>query len=577
MGVNSDISRSLKLTTMCPLDPNFIFMTFDQMKDLGDDNEYAFTYYDGMVSRCLEDRKSYEWKEVQYGEIGLITGGFTYPPQTIVAGKDYSGKIYNFVPYVSGDFSNELFYIEPSVNLEIRNSSNNIIEAIHLGNFDIGNGIEDVALIKHIFAAQSGYDMNAPENVGNEIVLFNASNNKFLGQFKLTDTVYSGYQVATIIQKGDWTPPGVFNTQEIIIHVLNESNYSIERSGTNIILKKGNLQVGFFDFGPLLGGAVGATIVSGVLNPLTGFVTFTMSDASSFDVDFSAAIFADDYLTRTGVTSVKSNDIYQNLFVAKAMNASFGKGFYSEDLTTNYNAGNFASFPYPGSRDFVMCKYDSQLYVMIRKDITVGKRVFLDPNNVIGLSFFIYRDNTQKSMRKIAYMKILTRKTLLQNLSSGWYAFPVWEECGANMPLASTAIPFNETGFYNGLNESQAYCLVTGIYREKLPLRKTVTAPYTIVEEDNGLVLFINGSGILTVPQLPYGFACGIVQNSVNSSNISISQGAGVSIKIPSGKSSSLNGQYYNAYIMADEEYSNTGIIAQLSSSFILMGDLKDV
>lgn len=569
-----DISKSLRVAGMFPLDDKTIIVKLDDLKDLGTASSKAFTYYDGLRVFCLENRQEYEWKELAFGDTGLIPQSYSYPPSIEVNGVDYSGKVYNFVPVKSNSTGTNLVYYEPSVNVEFKEEQT-LVEAMYFGRLDIGGGVEDVALVSTSFASQSNFDLLNGINVGAEIKMFNYSNGKYLGHFTISNTTFSGYRVLTIIEKGEWAPIGTYPIQEILISVLKEAPYSISLSANSLIMKKGNTQINTVDLSGLVA-VGGASITNAVFDDNTGLVTFTLSDASTFQLDLSALLVAETTLKRSSLLSPNGNTIYENLFVTKATQASFGKGFYAADLNTNYNAGNFLGFPYPSSRDYLMVKYESNFYMLVRKAIAVGKRVFSEPNNVLAFSFFKYSNNTDKSMIKVAYPKILTRKTSLTGLSADWWAFPLWNEAGNILPQSVFTAPLDEGTFITGTNESEAYPLVNFLYKESLPLRKTVTAPYTIKEEDHGLVLFILGSGNVTVPKLAYGFECGLIQGSSSSNEITIIAGTGVSIVKSESRSSVLLGQYLSAYLFANEDYTHTGFINnRFADKFVLMGDLK--
>ena len=570
-----DISKSLNTATMIPLDAKSLVQTKADLIDLGTDNYKAFTYYDGLKIYCIEDRIVYEWKEVTYGETGLIPSGFPYPPNTIVEEIDYSGKTYNFVPAGEAFSGSVMAYLEPSVNLEFKEEETPI-EAMYFGTNDIGGGVEDVALVNSAFVSQSNFELLDGINIGAEIKIYNQTNNTYIGHFVITATVWSSFRKLDIIEKGTWTPLGDYNVQELLITVLQESPYSIELlGGDDIVLKKGTTVINTIDLGPLLS-ITGATITGGTLDSGTGIVTFTTNEPGSFDVDLSALLVADTVVNRDSLLSPNGATVYENLFVTKTMNAFFGQGFYSADLTTNYNTGNFASFPYPSARDYIICKYLNYYYLLIRKDVT-GNRMFNEPNNVLGFSFFEFNDNAEKSMQKISYFKILTTKHALVGLNVEWNAFPITNEVGTNFPLVESDTPFDEVGLIEG-NWPNAYPLITMLYKEALPLKKQVTAPYTIIEEDNGRILHIGGTGIITVPQLSYGFECGFVQSSIDVNSISIVAGSGVSIDKPSTKEHILLGQWHSAYLHSNQEHSFNGLIGTAKAeNFVLLGDLKDI
>lgn len=578
MSKTSDISASLRVVTQAPLDSKLIFNTLNELTDLGDQNNLAFTYYEGMNVYCIETKTFYSWREINYGENGIIPGAFSYPPKSESNGIDYSGRVFNFVISSKQDDLLNLFYLEPSVNIEIRNDITNIEQAFHFGNFDIGFGNQDYALVKKTFVPQSGYNLFSQKNRGDEIKIYNATNKKYLGHFKVTTSEYNQeYVLLDIIEKGDWTPEGtMFPTQKIVINILKETNYSIELMGSLLTIYRGSAAVGNVDFQGLFAGGGGGAPTSAVLNPETGIVTFTFSNNTSFDTDFSALLNADDHVKRSGNIASKGKDIYENLFVLKSGSGSYGKGYYAADLTTNYTSTSIQGFPYPSARDYVVFLYLGVKYLMVKKNIYGLRRLFLNPNSVLGFTFYKYKSNTEKSMKFLAYFKILSRKANIVNLNTNYYAFPIHGSLNTTLPFPISTPPFDEKAIKQGLNEAQAYCLVSQITEEKLPLKKRVTAPYTIKEEDNGRVLHINGSGSVTVPKLNYGFECGLIQASSDSNSISIAPGSGVQILKPSSKTRVLRGQYHTAYIMANEEYNDSTTIPLKTSAFLLLGDLKD-
>lgn len=573
--MKEDITKSLNVATMLPLDYKGIVQTLAELMDLGTDSAKAFWYYDGLRVFCVEDRNIYEWKEVQYGEVGLIPSSYAYPPNTIVEDIDYSGKTFNFV-IVSNESgagaSSNLFYLEPSVNIEYKENQTPG-EALYFGRLDIGSGEEDVALLSTAFASQSNFDILNGSNIGAEIKLYNLTNNKYLGHFTVAVTLFGSYRVLTIIEKGDWDPLGDYNIQEVLINVVAPSPYSIALVGNVVQLKKGTIVIGSIDLGPIITTSA-TTITSGVL--VGGIVTFTLSDASTFDVDFSALLTAETVVKRGSVLSPNGAAVYENLFVNKVVNASFGTGFYAADLTTNYNSGNFVGFPYPSARDYVVCRYESQYYLLIKKSVT-GARMFNEPNNVLGMSFFKYNNGTEKNMHKVAYFKILTRKAPLANINSSWYAYPITSEIGTNFPQATLSGTPDETYLLTGTNEANAYPIISLLYKETLPLKKSVVAPYTLTENDNGRVLFVTGVGDITVPQLSFGFECGFVQATSDTNEIQIVAGSGVNINKPSDKTDTINGQWYSVYLIANEEYTFNGLIGTRKGlEYTLLGDLKD-
>lgn len=568
MSIANDISKSLRVSTMLPLDLKSKFLTLDEMKDLGEDFNAAYVYYDGMPAFCAEDRNTYEWKEVQFGEKGLLTPGFTYPPGLEIGGVDYGAKTFNFVLKGSSSQTSSLMYIEPSVNVQISNTDAPT-GAMFFGKakLDLFN-FEDAALISNNFASQSNYDILDNANISDEIKIYNNSNSSYLGHFKLTDQELDGYRILEIIEKGDWDAEAVYPVQQIVINVVRETFYELLQVATKIELFRGNQKISSIDIAALLDNT-GASITGGVLNEETYNVIFTLSNAATISVDFSAAFNALDQLDANASASVASKIIYENLFVAKAGFQIMSGGFYAADIITNYNSTSIGGFPYPTNRSFVIMKYGSKLYFLIKK-VNFYTKFFREPNQVLGMSWFTFSANG-KSMKKLAYFKILTRSLPLAGLNSAWEAFEIWEN--NNMPGGFPTNSFNETAIVNGTNIAAANCFMNLVYMSEQPLMKRVDLPYTIKDIDHNLILQVHGTGNLIVPKLMRGFDCGLIKISA-SGNVNIVEST-TSISTPPSKLKRISLQYGSAMLTARNYVVSNS--PGTTSYFIVMGDLDNV
>ncbi len=106
----------LRVQTQIPLNVKEYTESEESLKNLGINNNLAFTYEKGLIIYCIEEGTRWEWREVQEMDPpGLIPTNFTYPDNIIVHGIDYSNKIYNF-------FSTMIFIELPP--LEIKNEGN---------------------------------------------------------------------------------------------------------------------------------------------------------------------------------------------------------------------------------------------------------------------------------------------------------------------------------------------------------------------------------------------------------------------------------------------------------------------
>lgn len=93
-----NIPLGIKTTTQIPLNIKEFAGSEALLKDLGLDNNLAFTYHKDLEVTCLAEGTKWIWREVQLGEenTGLLDTDFTYPPDLIAFGVDYSNKKYNF-------------------------------------------------------------------------------------------------------------------------------------------------------------------------------------------------------------------------------------------------------------------------------------------------------------------------------------------------------------------------------------------------------------------------------------------------------------------------------------------------
>lgn len=92
---NNDVQTGLRVVSQIPLDEKTHFLSEEDLKNLGINNNLAFTYYEGMQVYCVAEKTRYIWEE---SPTGLLPVSFTYPNNLIVNGVDYSNKVYNFVP-----------------------------------------------------------------------------------------------------------------------------------------------------------------------------------------------------------------------------------------------------------------------------------------------------------------------------------------------------------------------------------------------------------------------------------------------------------------------------------------------
>jgi len=93
---SADVPKGFNVPKQVRLDSITGIQNEETLKDLGDGNNLAFKYYDGVKIQCKDEKTEYIWREVVGVETGLLDTAFTYPTYPPVDGIDYSGKTYNF-------------------------------------------------------------------------------------------------------------------------------------------------------------------------------------------------------------------------------------------------------------------------------------------------------------------------------------------------------------------------------------------------------------------------------------------------------------------------------------------------
>lgn len=128
---NDEIS-GIRVVGQIPLDAKSYSPNQNLLKILGDDNNLAYTYFEGMVVFCIEEKTRWEWREAVGAEQGLIDDNFTYPDGLVALGINYSLRSFNFFPLV--------YLPTPIAYLELRvvekgviNSVANVLPTLEIG------------------------------------------------------------------------------------------------------------------------------------------------------------------------------------------------------------------------------------------------------------------------------------------------------------------------------------------------------------------------------------------------------------------------------------------------------------
>lgn len=101
MADTTNIPTGLSVQTQIPLDTIKFIQNESLLSNLGQNNNLAFKYYDGLIIKCIDQNTFYIWREVQRGEenTGIINVDFTYPFNHSAFGMNYSNKKFNFFLY----------------------------------------------------------------------------------------------------------------------------------------------------------------------------------------------------------------------------------------------------------------------------------------------------------------------------------------------------------------------------------------------------------------------------------------------------------------------------------------------
>lgn len=103
------IAKAFLLAGQLPLDAKLVFPNLTVLRNLGFQNEKAFTYYEYMKVLCQENGQYYVWQEVpQESTDGVLPENFLYPDNVITNLIDYSNRYFNFVIETKSETSNAI-------------------------------------------------------------------------------------------------------------------------------------------------------------------------------------------------------------------------------------------------------------------------------------------------------------------------------------------------------------------------------------------------------------------------------------------------------------------------------------
>lgn len=103
MGNTSDIPGGLRLPHQAFLDAKMQVTSEAVLKNLGSQNNLAYTYGEGLIIYSQLEKTRWQWREATANEVGLMNTHFIYPNGWIGDGKNYSLLHFNFFPVLSQD------------------------------------------------------------------------------------------------------------------------------------------------------------------------------------------------------------------------------------------------------------------------------------------------------------------------------------------------------------------------------------------------------------------------------------------------------------------------------------------
>ena len=81
---STNIIQGLSVASQMPLDSKANPKSENTLKNLGTNEYLAYTYHDGFVANCLQEKSTWVWRESLVDEVGLLDTPFEYPAGHIV-------------------------------------------------------------------------------------------------------------------------------------------------------------------------------------------------------------------------------------------------------------------------------------------------------------------------------------------------------------------------------------------------------------------------------------------------------------------------------------------------------------
>lgn len=556
-----NIPLGYKIPSQIPLDIKGYSASELQLKDLGLNNNLAFTYHQGLVIYCIQEKTRWEWKEALVPG-GLLTTNFTYPANTIAFGINYSGKQYNFYPIDTiAPGLQDVINVSGYAEVDGGNSYVNFLEmaaGARVSGFGVNDGAGRSSAIE-INRATFSLDARSPFNYAQVAAQDGVLNiiqqdviTGFTTSFQVTNPLSNcAISLPAPTVSGNYTIALVEDLQYSPLELINEG------SGSGIIVRGrnaanyGNIGIGAIDLSvnnstSLTHGATGSySFVTGRSNTGSGHSSTSMGTDNTSSGQYSFSIGAFNNSTADGaITMGYSNTASQWGAVALGKN-NYASGEGSVVLGYNTVARSL------GEVSVGTWGTDYTAIGVIGWDS--ADRAF---NVGIGSSGLLKKDGLTVFKSGLATLPTVTTAMI----AAGSVKSIVTKEY-----LDSVTPNGSETKISNGTTTA-----VTGngtvaspYIIENVNPQKRITTSYTLTSLDNNYTIFVNNGVSNITITVPTGLAdnlnIGFIQEGTGTVTFVAS---GSTIYTPIGLK--IKGQYYNAYIEKDGATNNYYLLGNL-------------
>lgn len=517
------------------------------LKNLGENNQLAFTYEKGLIVYCQLEGTRYEWREStleeENNEEGLLISSFTYPAGLIVNNVDYSNKTYNFFlasSQVNADWNSnsgssqilnkpnlessplQLIYEFGNEGIVIRNR-----DSLNYGT--IGQGAVDLSFngsASNTHGSTGAYSFTAGKsNVASGYSSTSlGGDNVSTGQHSFTTGSFNRSYGESSFSAGSGNESLYDYSIGLGLNNISTGMGSIGGGVSNFARSNGEVSIGNYGTDYTALGTTFSVITDRVFNIGNGLNTGTRSDAMT--------ILKNGLATLPSVTnSLILNELTGKAIVTKeyltsVLGASSGGGLQDSII---YN-------PLIDTEAVIQLSYGASLtikgeplvdlispFLKLDTEITQGSGEY-------AIAQFGLSDYSGEYFEK--GIQIIGNSTTIEVVN--------------NHPGGMVYNNPDITGFYST-------SLITKDYADR-NFQKIITSNYTVSELDNNYTIFINNGSTpvsITIPVLAYyhsNIEVGFVQQGIGLVTFVASE---TTLKTPTGLK--IKGENYQAYIQQVE------------------------